>query len=451
MATNKSLQRFGRLLLAAAISIAAVIPARAGDWMPLLPDQDFYDFQVFAPPDFREYSIYTEPNEGIWFQYERLLWVFSPPDNQLITNGTDTTVTNFQVDSNFLYSDQTHGNRYEIGFFNDGNGLMVSGFHTASGGESITGTTKARIIRPNPAPQANDGRPDELEDLEDYPFFNRQDTNITGEIYHSLETYGLELNLAKRFHSRTSRNAVSFVIGPRYLNFADRFGWRQTGTISQETIANPAFVVTGVAGGGIGGGVAPAQQLFAADTRLFEPFVGTVTDYAEINATNSLVGPQWGARLEAAKDRWKIAGEFRVAPMANFQNIVFTSNQALAEVQSSIGTGLGTGAQDIDEQNARLSAQVVGFNPRNQVKHYTVFSMLGEYRADISWQVSRDIALRAGYTGMVVSNITRAPGYLGDSAPNSPPRIGVYDLVTDRRWQEVVFMNGFDCGIEFRR
>jgi len=441
---------FKRLLAAILVATAAAAgPARAGDWMPLLPDQDFYDFQLFAPPDFREYSLYQKPNEGWWFQYDRLIWVFSPPDNQLQATATDTAVVSFQVDSNFLYSDRSWGNRYEVGYVLNGNGMMVSGFQTQSGGQSISGSTVARIIRPNPAPQAQDGRPAELEDLEDFPFFNRQDTDITGTIRQSLETYGFEIDFTKRWSSRTRRDAVTLLLGPRYFNFADRFGWTQSGTITQETIANPAFSVTGVAGGGVGGGVAPAQLVFQNDTRLFEPFTGNVTDFADVNATNSLVGPQLGTRLETAKDRWKLVGEFRVAPMANFQNVMFRSNQAFSEIQSSIGTGLGDGATDIDEQNARLSAQVVGFSPMNKVKHYAVFSMLGEYRADVAWQVSRDITLRAGYTGMVVSNITRAPGYLGEDNPE--PRAGLFTLVTDRRWQEVVFMNGFDFGLEFRR
>jgi hypothetical protein len=446
MATKLGFKRILATILAA-VTAAGSVAAR--DWMPLLPDHDYYDFQVFAPPDFREYSLYHSPNEGVWFQYDRLIWVFSPPDNQLQASARDTSVVQFQVDSNFVYSDQSWGNRYEVGYFFDGNGLMASGFQTLGKTASRGGATVARIIRPNPAPQNAFGQPDEDEDLEDYPFFNRQDTSLQAQIYHNLETYGLEIDFAKRIHSRTSRSAVTLLLGPRYFNFADRFGWTQTGTITQETIANPAFVVTGVAGGGIGGGVAPAQALFQNDTRLFEPFTGTVTDFANINATNSLVGPQLGTRLETAKDRWKISGEFRVAPMVNFQNIVFQSNQAFSDVSSSIGTGLGQGAQNIADQNARFSAQVVGFSPINQVKHYTVFSMLGEYRADLAWQVSRDITLRAGYTGMVVSNITRSPGYLGETNPDVG--VGLFELVTDRRWQEVVFMNGFDFGFEFRR
>jgi hypothetical protein len=57
-----------------------VVPSRAGDWMPLLPDQNFYDFQLFAPPDLQDYEIYPEPSEGIFFNYDRLYWGITPPN-----------------------------------------------------------------------------------------------------------------------------------------------------------------------------------------------------------------------------------------------------------------------------------------------------------------------------------------------------------------------------------
>ena len=79
MATNKSFQRFGRVILAAVMTITAVVPAHAGDWMPMLPDQDFYDFQLFAPPDLQEYEMYPEQSEGIFFNYDRLYWGITPP------------------------------------------------------------------------------------------------------------------------------------------------------------------------------------------------------------------------------------------------------------------------------------------------------------------------------------------------------------------------------------
>ena len=67
MVTTQAFRRLAALVLATAALGSAV---RAGDWLPLLPDQDFYDFQLFAPPDLQEYGVYHRPSEGIFFSYD---------------------------------------------------------------------------------------------------------------------------------------------------------------------------------------------------------------------------------------------------------------------------------------------------------------------------------------------------------------------------------------------
>jgi len=80
MATTQGFRRILAASLAAWAAVSASLPAaRAGDWMPLLPDQDFYDFQLFAPPDLREYSMYSKRHEGLFFSYDRLYWGITVP------------------------------------------------------------------------------------------------------------------------------------------------------------------------------------------------------------------------------------------------------------------------------------------------------------------------------------------------------------------------------------
>ncbi|MFM7245372.1 MAG: hypothetical protein ACKO40_14540, partial [Planctomycetaceae bacterium] len=62
MATTQRFRRLAATVLSVAAVFAAAVPARAGqNWMPLLPDQDFYDFQMFAPPDLQGYAIRQDP------------------------------------------------------------------------------------------------------------------------------------------------------------------------------------------------------------------------------------------------------------------------------------------------------------------------------------------------------------------------------------------------------
>ena len=65
MATKLGFRRFLATILAAAGLAAGQTAKAGGNWMPLLPDQDFYDFQLFAPPDLDEYGIYQEAHDGM--------------------------------------------------------------------------------------------------------------------------------------------------------------------------------------------------------------------------------------------------------------------------------------------------------------------------------------------------------------------------------------------------
>ena len=51
----------------------------ASDWMPMLPDQDFYDFQLFAPPDLGSYNIWNRDDDGFYFNYDKLYWGITVP------------------------------------------------------------------------------------------------------------------------------------------------------------------------------------------------------------------------------------------------------------------------------------------------------------------------------------------------------------------------------------
>jgi len=173
---------FGRLL---AVLLATLLPAtaaRAGDWMPLLPDQDFYDFQLFAPPDLQDYAIYPEASEGIFFSWDALYWgitgvtrtevgetqrggylipsqPISPQALVQLNNGSlQASAQNPQLGPNviggiYIFGSDplqldlnttwmkpvmTWGNRYEGGWIYDGRGVALSYFDTGEQSQSFT-------------------------------------------------------------------------------------------------------------------------------------------------------------------------------------------------------------------------------------------------------------------------------------------------------------------------
>jgi hypothetical protein len=198
MATTLGFRRFKAPLIAwlTAASVVAISAgiARAGDWMPLLPDQDFYDFQLFAPPDLQEYEIYPEPSEGIFFSYDRLYWSITPPSvtgvgetenggylipsqpispqtlvqlnnagfqgaNTVSGSNTGTSVIGgvfifgadpLQLDLNtsWMRTAMTWGNRYEGGWIYDNRGVALSYYD--SGDQNQTFTTMSEFAASSP-------------------------------------------------------------------------------------------------------------------------------------------------------------------------------------------------------------------------------------------------------------------------------------------------------------
>jgi hypothetical protein len=156
MATTLGFRRFLTAFFAAA---ALAVSVRAGDnWMPLLPDQDFYDFQLFAPPNLNEYAIRQDPREGLFFTYDRTYWALTVPpskgilndffipvqplspfsvaqlNNNLISAGYPGSGTyvfgadplRLDLNTNWMRTDMSWGNRFEGGWIYDDRGMLLS-------------------------------------------------------------------------------------------------------------------------------------------------------------------------------------------------------------------------------------------------------------------------------------------------------------------------------------
>ncbi len=170
MVTTQAFRRLAALVLATAALGSAV---RAGDWLPLLPDQDFYDFQLFAPPDLQEYGVYHRPSEGIFFSYDRLYWSVTVPrvrevgttdtgrylipsqpispqaivqlnNGGIIGSGTaggsviggifiyGADPLELDLNTSWMRTGMTWGNRYEGGWIYDEKGMLFSYFDTGN-------------------------------------------------------------------------------------------------------------------------------------------------------------------------------------------------------------------------------------------------------------------------------------------------------------------------------
>ena len=431
MATNQSLQRFLKLILLATGVLATSLATRAADWLPMLPDQDFYDFQLFAPPDMQDYEIYPEPSEGFFFNYDRLYWGISVPktvgtaetriggylipvqpispqtivqlNNDMIAAGQPasglftfgTDVLSLDLNTSWLRTDMTWGNRYEGGWIYDNRGILLSYFDTGEqpqnfqtinefaassptqtftqsgqtpeggglvgGGNALNSTT---IIATSPPP----------DHLIAQKMVQMNTTRIQSAAVTSL--------IRREIGGRGSRSNVKFSLGPRFVQFEDRYniayesnqyafntagyggGTTAGGTTTGGTTAGGTTggttggFTTGTATAGATGGATTGGATAGAtggttggvtgtingDTALAETSssagdffaitgVDTLTGKGrgsplqtgawESYTTNNMVGPEFAILMESQKGRWTFTSQLKFTPAFNWQNSLF--------------------------------------------------------------------------------------------------------------------------------
>jgi hypothetical protein len=298
MVTTHLFRRLAALVVATAAICSTV---RAGDWLPLLPDQDFYDFQLFAPPDLQEYGIYHRPSEGIFFSYDRLYWAVTVPrvtrvaetsrggylipsqplspqsivqlnNGGIIGSGTaggsviggifiyGSDPLQLDLNTSWLRTGLSWGNRYEGGWIYDDRGMLFSYFNTGdqkqqfqtnsefaassptqiftqtttSGATGGFGTTSIPLTTTTIT--SNSPPPDHL--------IAQKLTQVNSTELMSVSASAI---IRRELGRRGSGTTVRFSLGPRYVQFADRF---RLGYESNQYTFN-----TGPTGGNQGGGV----------------------------------------------------------------------------------------------------------------------------------------------------------------------------------------------------
>ncbi len=73
----------------------------------------------------------------------------------------------------------------------------------------------------------------------------------------------------------------------------------------------------------------------------------------------------------------------------------------------------------------------------------TTFSPVGELRVNVAYNVTRSVAINAGYTGLVVGNISRASNSINYDAVNL---VGIH--LNDN---QIFFANGLNFGVSINR
>ncbi|MFM7206971.1 MAG: hypothetical protein ACKO4T_09920, partial [Planctomycetaceae bacterium] len=302
MATTHGFGRLAAVLLGVAGFLAAAAPAIAGpNWMPLLPDQDFYDFQLFAPPDSQSYEIYPELSEGIFFSYDRLYWAITPPSVvgvgatnaggyiiptspispeaivQLNNAGIQASGTaggsviggiyifgadplQLDLNTSWMRTVMTWGNRYEGGWIYDDAGMLFNYFDT--GAKSQLFQTNSEFAASSPTQiftQVTTAGSTGGFGATSIPLTTTTITSNSPPPDHMIAQKLVQINtsevsggsaayiIRRELGRRGSGKSVRFGLGPRYMQFAESY--------AIEYESNQYAFNRGATGSGQGSGV----------------------------------------------------------------------------------------------------------------------------------------------------------------------------------------------------
>lgn len=458
------------------------------------PSNVRYDLDLFAPPDLSTYANWPRPHEGFFFQYDRLYWAISGPKRTPIGAPgsaigflTDTGVNAFDpstqdpslllkhysstVDTGFIQADQTWGNRYELGFMEDGKGWLVSimnlqnqtqGYRAGIFSDATTGTNvgvaAGQYIKFRDPQHLllgfvdtnGDGFDDDL-NLTGTPsatndvigVFGRPkqiggtgpvnlDTNNDGipDAFAGFTDFGDRVPLTAVFNSITAVNQTSMtgteitrdwrypttnygvwdlMFGVRWLLLRDRF--------SVDAVANPTLA----------DGSTPAPLVT-------NPIALPGTSFWDSTVDNNMFGPQIGFRYDHAVARFNLLAEFRFMAAVNFQ-----STHLNGELGSDLSSGQ-TQPPQLDRTNIPQNMERTDFRTW---KYDETFSPVGELRVGVNYTLTKAIGIQAGYNAILGGGISRAARRIDYVLPSLE--------INNSAKNDSFFTNGLNIGITCNR
>ncbi len=376
--------------LTAAWALAVGTPAsRAGDWMPLLPDQDFYDFQLFAPPDLQEYGIYKEPSEGIFFSYDRLYWAITPPSvtgvgrtqtgaylipsspispqaivqlNNASLQASGSSGVNviggiylygadpLQLDLNtsWMRTAMTWGNRYEGGWIYDNKGVEIGYFDTGDQNQSFQTISEFAASSPTQTfEQTGEQGVAAIGGIaapivtttivsESPPPDHMIAQKLTQDNYTRMQSAAAAFIVRRELGRRGSGTTLRFGCGPRFLQFEDKF---RIGYESNQYAFNTG--PTGDTGNGLTTiGNTGAENIFVDQTSAGSVLGITGNDTLtgqgagsplqtgqwQTASYNNMVGPEFSLLLESTQGRWTFISELKFTAGLNWQNMLYNGS-----------------------------------------------------------------------------------------------------------------------------
>lgn len=448
-------------LTALGLGFLTGLPASASDYQPYGPSgygigepSRFGELQLFAPDQFYEYGGFQQPNEGYWFSADYLHWAIPSPRTALIGHpgegretvfshftpdaDTDVAPTPYQgyamLDTSDFSSRFTDGQRYEFGRMANRQGIFFSFSRMNNAGQSFSGESVYVEFDDAPAfgPQWADLGP--IDPIWSDPVRSHLQGFVgvnaaTGlpimmnlpvvfpqfEAENRVDFWTLELNLSHRLRQFHRGGNLEIFGGVRYSQFDESFNVLGTGDFfgeeDEETLE--------------------AELLAERVGPLGESFWNT-------RANNHLIGPQIGARYFKQWGRWSLSGEGRFFAAFNQQSVRQTGR-------------LGSINRLYDEEGETeemILNVIYGMGPRrfSHSFHTSEWAPSAEARFEVQWHWTRNVAIKAGWTGIYMDSIAR-PNDMIEYRITPTETMGI---VRENNRQGV-FANGLNVGLQINR
>ncbi len=432
----------------------------------------------FAPAETSGYGNGPRPKIGWFGSFERVLWMLSKPTVSDIGSPTATgpaisplgspTILDNSVDTGILTANPAWGNRIELGYMDTNNyGWMVSVLDHVSQGQyhviqnaqvqfndpgnllsgflpaldPVTGAIidadlnnnhvfgrdgrDVGVVNLNPPPPTlflgnpTVAAPTDFGDVVRFPV-----TFAIMNVKQVTRLNGVELMRMYRAPRLHDGGYFDLLYGARYFQLDDAFGVQglTANNINNNNINNNN---TNNNNNTTGTGVNLSNPL--ANSSWYT------------RAQSNLIGPQIGGRWSHQQEHWIFSAELRFMAAANFQNV--TQKTSMADQSTLVNNTLNpiTGIVNPGVPLNLLS----GFGT-NTHANATTFAPLGELRFQTSYQATKSMGLKFGYTGIVVGNVTRASNRVDYSGPQLVS-------ITQGGIHQIFFSNGLNFGIEFNR
>lgn len=422
----------------------AWMAALTGVFLMALPasGQGVADMQWFAPAETSTYGGGVRPNEGVFFTADYLRMSISASDGAPVgfpSNGRqvwygpyreDMAVQTNSISTESLSSEWHHGQRLEIGDRWGHHGWLLGGTWLKSHSQDIVASGVNMVWEDPPfgveshkllqgyylIPTGGTYPPDvPVQDqilvgpVDDQVPAVLRDLPVTFDdlvVESRVDTWGIEWMYTYRMHPNLQGGFFEVYLGARYTEFDDMMSVTGENDVD-DTDTDPLVALEFIT---------PGASLADSDW--------------STNAENNIVGPQVALRWFRTSDRWTLDASGRFFAGFNNQNIY---------QKGTLGTRLTPGFTYEDPEEGDGRPRLMSTTSFNHSSHASEWSPLVEFRVNLSYQLTRAVGIRAGWTGIWVDGIARADALNVYRVPD----MGI-SMANNR---QDVFMHGVNLGV----